>query len=144
MNEFKPITPEDKLLYAYWEETGGRLYLEVPVGSHVTGLWPKGSKVRRIDGVRVLSRDPQDHEIVPSNAYQLKDLANIFRDAEVEVIEAKDKLNRVVFGQAVAGVDMFERQYDAWIVHPVVIYEIGDPAMGWVCRKHGVRTWQIH
>lgn len=74
----------------------------------------------------------------------LKTWRTSFATLKSNVIEAKDKLNRVVFGQAVAGVDMFERQYDAWIVHPVVIYEIGDPAMGWVCRKHGVRTWQIH
>ena len=69
-------------------------------------------------------------------------MIEIFRDKEVEVIEAKKKLNRLLFGQAVAGVDMFERQYPAWIVRPVVIYEIGDPAMEWVCRKHGVQTCQ--
>ena len=144
MNKWKPRTLEDRLLHAYWKkEGGGRLYLEVPVGNHVTGLFPKGSSVRNIDGVRILSEDPQQHEIISRKTYRWRDLIDIFRDCEVEVIEAKKKLNRLLFGQAIAGVDMFERQYPAWIVRPVVIYEIGDPAMEWVCRKHGVRTWQI-
>lgn len=143
MNKFKPKTLEDRLLQAYWKEKGGTLYLEVPVGSHAAGVgWPKGSKIRRIDAVRVMQEEGLEPEIIPSRAYKRSDLTEAFRDAEVEVIEAKKRLNRVAFGQAVAGAEMLERQYRPWIVSPVVVYEIGDPAMEWVCRKHGIRTWQ--
>jgi len=143
MNKWEPQTPEDRLLLAYWEKTGkGRMFLEVPVGNYASGFFPKGSSVRNIDGVRILSEDSQKDEIIPRRAYRWRDLIDAFRDKEVEVIEAKKRLNRLLFGQAVAGVDMFERQYPAWIVHPVVIYEINDPAMEWVCQKHGVKMCQ--
>jgi hypothetical protein len=143
MSKWKPQTLEDKLIDAYWKKNGrGMLYLEVPVGNRVAGPWKKGSKVRRIDAVRVVSEGAQQDEVMPRKAYKLPDLEKIFNGAEVEVIEAKRRLNRAGFGQAVSGADMFEMQYHPWIVTPVVIYEIGDLALEWVCRKHGVTTWQ--
>lgn len=136
-----PSTFEDKLLDAYWKDVGGVFYLEVPVGNRVgDGRWRKGSKVRRIDAVRLPVKDPGESRILTRKSYKLKEIEAAFRDKDVEVIEAKRRLNRVVFGQAVAGADMFEKQYRPWHVLPVVVYEIDDPAMVWVCRKHGVKT----
>ncbi len=142
MNKWKPQTLEHKLIHKYWKEKGGALYLEVPVGNHVAGPFKKGSKVRRIDAVRVVSEGSQQDKVIPRKVYKLPELKEIFNGAEVEVIEAKRHLNRAGFGQAVSGADMFEMQYRPWIVTPVVIYEIGDLALEWVCRKHGVTTWQ--
>jgi len=143
MTKWKVKTSEDRQLKAYWEEKGGILYLEVPVGHHSAGVgWPEGSRIRYIDAVRVVRKRSRKHDIIPSREFTRDDLIKAFRGAEVEVIEAKKRLNRFSFGQAVAGADMLEKQYRPWIVTPVIVYEIGDPAMEWVCRKHGVRIWQ--
>lgn len=143
MDKWKPKTPEDRQLQAYWEKKGGKLYLEVPVGHHSAGVgFPKGSRVRYIDAVRVIRKYSKKHEVIPSREYTHGDLMEEFDGAEVEIIEAKRRLNRFAFGQVVAGVDMIEKQYKPWILTPVIVYEIGDPAMEWVCLKHGIRIWQ--
>ena len=52
--EWQPRSLEDRLLYNYWLKYQGRLYLEVPIGGVGSrGNWPEGSKIRRIDAVRV-------------------------------------------------------------------------------------------
>lgn len=48
----KPRTPEDELLFNYWESHSGCLYVEVPIGGEGgAGKWPKKCERRRIDGV---------------------------------------------------------------------------------------------
>ena len=106
----KSTTFENGLLHDYWDDVKGLMYLEVPVGNRLGGHWPKGSKVRRIDAVRVPVEDPEQSGIIIRSNYKLKDLSTAFRDKNVEVIEVKRKLNRLVFGQAVAGAD---------VLHPV-------------------------
>ena len=63
----------------------------------------------------------------------------------VELIEVRNKLNRLVIGQVVAGVGMFERQYKARTIIPVILCVKGDPTLEWVCEKRGitvrVRDW---
>jgi hypothetical protein len=136
-----PRTFEDKLLFAYWKEVGGVLYLEVPVGRVGEDDFPTGSKVRRIDAVRLPAEDPEERKIIPSKKHELKDLQAAFRNKhDLEVIEVKKKLNRLVFGQVIAGVDMFEKQYRPFSISPIIVFEIDDPAMEWVCRKHGIET----
>jgi len=143
MTTWKPKTAEDRQLLAYWEEKGGRLYLEVPVGHHSANVgFPEGSRIRHIDAVRVVRKGGRKHEIIPPSKRNRDVLMEAFDGVEVEVIEAKKRLNRFSFGQAVAGADMLEKQYKPWIVTPVIVYEIGDPAMEWVCRKHGIQIWK--
>jgi len=133
-----PTTPEDRLLKSYWEEVGGTVVTEVQTGGSGPKNWPDGAKRWRIDGVRFDSnyRD----EIVQPTAFTKNQLCDIVQDRHVEVIEVKQNLNRVVVGQAIAGRDLFERDYDPVTVEPVVVCGSGDPALEWVCRQNGVRV----
>jgi len=146
MTKWKVKTSEDRQLKAYWDrnKVGGKLYLEVPVGHPSPGgVFPPESRIRYIDAVRVLRKGSRKREEVQPSRGRTRDiLMEAFRNAEIEVIEAKKRLNRFSFGQAVAGADMIKKQYKPRKVTPVIVYEIGDPAMEWVCRKHGVRIWQ--
>jgi len=47
----------------------------------------------------------------------------------------KRKLNRLVIGQAIVGVDMFQHQYTPQHVTLVIVCAEGDPALEWVCEK---------
>ena len=58
----------------------------------------------------------------------------------MEVIEVKSSLNRPVIGQAIAGRDLFERDYEPRTIEPVVVCGSGDPALEWVCRRNGIRV----
>jgi hypothetical protein len=139
--QWAPGSLEDKILFKYWQENGGTVYLEVPIGnSGRRGGWPPGSNVRRIDGVRIPSSSTGQKQFIASAGSKEIDLYEIFRDKEVELIEVKKELNRVVFGQVVAGVEMFNRQYKPKKVIPIVLYREGDPAMEWVCHRNGVQA----
>lgn len=70
MDKWKPRTLEDKLIHKYSKEEGGILYLEVSVGNRGAGPWKKGSKVRRIDAVRVVSKDPPGQQVVPVRVHR--------------------------------------------------------------------------
>ena len=139
--EYEPRTYEDELLYSYWQKVGGIVYLEVSIGTRVgSGRWPKGSKVRRIDAVRIPLGKSEKGKVLAPGDYKLKQVQTEFRGKDVEVIEIKRRLNRLVFGQAIAGAEMFQRQYRPRSILPVILYEVPDPAMDWVCRKYGVKT----
>ncbi|MBM7552153.1 hypothetical protein [Thalassobacillus pellis] len=104
-----PRTNEDILLNKYFEESGGHLFLEVPVGSNSrNNIWSKGSKARRFDGVVF-----PNNESVIYNYKNHEDTFNslITSNYELEVIEVKNKLNRLVIGQIIAGYDMLKREY---------------------------------
>lgn len=131
-------TPEDRLLAGYWNDVGGTIVTEVQIGTAGPSTWPDGSGRRRIDGLRFQSeyRD----EIDPPSAFTGPDLREIVADRHVEVIEVKTGLNRPVIGQAIAGQDMFQRDYDPRTVEPVVVCGSSDPALEWVCRRNGIRV----
>jgi len=62
------------------------------------------------------------------------------RESEsVEIIEVKSSLNRPVIGQALAGIDMFEREYGVK-GKPVVVCGKNDTALEWVCQKRNIRV----
>lgn len=141
MNTWKPRSLEDKLLYKYWLEVGGLLCLEVPIGSPGgSGNWPSGSKTRRIDGVLLKN---QEWEIVRFRDRETEFLEAI-QTQTIELIEVKKKLNRLVIGQVIAGVDMFERQYQAGKIKPVILCTEGDPALEWVCEKRGIEVIRLN
>ena len=60
------------------------------------------------------------------------------------MIEVKKKLDRLVIGQVIVGVDMFERQYGVKKIKPVILYQIGDPALEWVCDKREISAYCIN
>lgn len=133
-----PTTPEDRLLTGYWNRVGGVIVTEVHVvGSGASNL-SSGSGRRRLDGLRF--RSEYRDEINTPTTFSQAQLLEIVGDRHVEVIEVKQTLNRPVIGQAIAGRDLFERDYDPGTVEPVVVCGSGDPALEWICRRNGIRV----
>jgi hypothetical protein len=107
-------TYEDRLLLQYWHAFGGLVFTEVPVGRDGPKDWPEGAKPRRIDGVRIASPDSEKvpSEIVAfSKRRDAKRLERVIEGAEVEVVEVKRSLDRVVLGQVIIGADLLEIEY---------------------------------
>jgi hypothetical protein len=141
MKKWVPKSNEDKLLQRYWEERRGHLRVEVPVGSPKgSGHWPTGSKIRRIDGIRFENIPTIDDGIYKfGNRKDFSDLISL--NKSVELIEVKNKLDRVVIGQIIAGQDMFEREYESVKISPIIICGEGDPALEWVCDKRRIEVY---
>ena len=129
---------EDRLLAGYWNDIGGIVVPEVHLGATGPSYWPSSSSSRRIDGLRF--RSEYRDEINTPTAFTQSQLRETVADRHVEVIGVKSSLNRPVIGQAIAGRDMFERDYGPRTVEPVVVCGTGDPALEWVCRRNGIRV----
>ena len=141
METWKPKSFEDHLLYQYWSDLKGQLFLEVHIGNRAFGDWPLRSKIRRIDGVRLINGiDFEIPKVYSSKDYTLKGFFELCMGKTVELIEVKKNLNRLVIGQVIAGMDMFERQYQANKIVPVILCQNGDPALEWVCRKRNIKV----
>ena len=134
----KTRTIEDKLLHQYWSAKGGRLYGEVPVGGPGgQGDWPLGCEIRRIDAI-ILSDLPRGSPLPP---HTISDLLERLPHSGVELVEVKQKLNRLVIGQVIAGADMFERQYGVRPSTLTIVCQVTDPGLKWVCDRHGISVW---
>jgi hypothetical protein len=120
------------------ELPGDFIVPEVYTGETGPSDWPEGSSKRMIDGFRF--RSEYRDGITVQAAFSQSQLRDIVKDRHVEVIEVKSSLNRPVIGQAIAGRDMFERNYEPRTVEPVVVCGSGDPALEWVCRQNGIRV----
>jgi hypothetical protein len=137
-------TYEDRLLLEYWRSFGGLVFAEVPVGRDGPKDWPEGAKPRRIDGVRIASPDPQKvlSDIVAfSKRRDAKRFEQSAAGAEVEALEVKRALDRVVLGQVIIGADLLEIEYAPTKIDQVVICEVGDPALEAVCDRRGIKVW---
>ncbi|WJI10464.1 hypothetical protein FGU46_10370 [Methanobacterium sp. CWC-01] len=138
MVDWVPRTHEDKLIYEYWKKKGGLFFLEVTIGSQSGyGNWPQGSGVRRIDAIRI---ENSDNDILSSKNYRYKDFYNITKGKTVELIEAKQKLNRLVIGQIIAGHDMFQCEYNVNEIKDVILCFKGDPALEWICKNRDIKV----
>jgi hypothetical protein len=136
---WSPVSGEDRLLQKYWKSVGGRIYIEVPVGGPGgAGDWPTGCTIRRIDGVRLgeNDREPGIFFFTGNQRYFIEELK---QSQSVEIIEVKASLNRPVIGQALAGIDMFEREYGVR-GKPVVVCGKNDSALAWVCQKRNIKV----
>lgn len=131
---FTPRTLEDNLIYKYWENNKGSLFLEVPIGNN-RNIWPKGSKIRRIDAIRVLDSNNEIYR-----PFRLDIFQDIIKDKHIELIEAKQNLNRLVYGQVIAGIDMFIKQYKYKEIKGVILCEVGDPALEIICKERGIEA----
>lgn len=134
--DWEPSSFEDRLIYAYWLDVGGRIYLEVPLGG-AGGDWPPASRLRRVDAVRLNDVAPGEEDIVPF-AGRAEEFGELAEEKDVELIEVKRTPHRGVFGQVVAGVTMFRRHYGIEVCRAVALCEIPDPAMIWVFEEHGI------
>lgn len=116
----------------------------MPVGRDGPKQWPEGAKPRRIDGVRIASPESEkaSSEIVAfSKRRDAKRLERVIAGAEVEVLEVKRALDRVVLGQVIIGADLLEIEYAPTKIDQVVICEMGDPALETVCDRRGIKVW---
>lgn len=135
---WNPSSPENELLVGYWKQVKGTIITEVETGSSGPSTWPSGSGRRKIDGLR-FSSEYRD-EINSQTAFSQAQLRDIVQDRHVEIIEVKQSLGRPVIGQAIAGKDLFERDYNPNTAEAVVVCGRGDPALEWVCRQNRVRV----
>ena len=134
-----PVSGEDRLLQKYWKSIGGRIYVEVLIGGPGgRGKWPAGCTTRRIDGVRLEVNDRQPG-IFFFTGNQKRFIEELKLSQSVEIIEVKASLNRPVIGQALAGIDMFEREYGVK-GKPVVVCGKNDTALEWVCQRRDIRV----
>ena len=138
--KWEPKTFEDKLIFEYSEKNPGNYYLEVPIGSsRGNGNWPKKSGIRRIDAINI-KNSSSDNKIFGQKEFSYDDFQKTVSNKSVELIEAKQKLNRLVIGQVIAGYDMFEREYDPQDIEMVILCGKGDPALEWVCEKRNIKV----
>ena len=102
------------------------------------GNWPTGCTTRRIDGVRLEVNDTEPGIFFfTGNQRHFRD--ELKQSRSVEIIEVKASLNRPVMGQALAGIDMFEREYGVKGI-PVVVCGKNDTALEWVCQKRDIKV----
>lgn len=124
---WRPTTPENRLLVGYWKRVGGTVVTEVETGASGPSNWPSDSGRRKVDGLRF--RSQYRDEISSQTSFSRAQLRDIVRDRHVEIIEIKRTLGRPVIGQAIAGRDLFARDYNPSTTEPVVVCEEGDPAL---------------
>ena len=106
--------------------------------------WPAGAKPRRIDGVRVASPEPETRPpdiTIFRKGSNSREFEQLVRGAEVEVIEVKRSLDRVVLGQVIIGADLLEMEYEPRNVAQVVVCEDTDPVLEAVCDRRGIKVW---
>ncbi len=81
---------------------------------------------------------------MPDGIFRYKEVAQHFpiwaTRYPVELIEVKRKLNRLVIGQIIVGVDMFQHQYQPHEITSVIVCAEGDPALEWVCERRQIQV----
>lgn len=128
-----PTEFEDRLLHALWNERqrGGWWLAEVPIG---------GGSPRRIDAVVVPgSEDRSSREGVDLDDFR----AAVAAGADVELIEAKERLNVEVVAQLLCGARMFSDQYPAHgqlSLTACVAKDRQDEAFHWFCNREQIRV----
>ena len=133
----KNRTYEDKLLLKYWRRVGGLIYTEVLFGKGLHQKWPKGSKPRRIDAVRIVLRRGariNSNIVVFKSKVNAEEFEKHIHGADVEIIEIQEDLDRKIIGQAVVGVHLLKMYYKPSKIIPTTLSEIKDPLLEQVCK----------
>ena len=122
-------TSEDRMLFQYWQQIGGRVYTEVPIaGPQGDTSWSAASTTRRLDAVRFSGRYGEQG-IFPFS----RNASGFMSDVRTELawlIEVKPKINRTAIGQVIAGTDLFQKQYGVAPAKLVIVCASGDAALG--------------
>ena len=130
-------TGEHNMILDYVTKAGGRTYFEVPIGGGAS------SSLRRLDAVRVAAPGAAEYMGFNSEMF-LEDLrVATVTGHEVELIEAKRRLNRPVIGEIIAGGDLFcERFPDHGPIRLAVVVgrDGDDAALHRVCDRRGIRV----
>lgn len=131
---WKPKSYEDRLLKRYLDTNSGSFFVEVPIGNDKE-IWPKGSKIRRIDCIRI------DNGVVENRFERFNDdrFRELIKGNYIELIEVKRSLGRYGLGQVIVGLDMFKIQYGKDNnIKGILLCEVGDPALEIVCKNRGI------
>ena len=133
---WEPKSYEDRLLKRYLDTNSGSFCVEVPIGNDKE-IWPKGSKIRRIDCIRI------DNAVVENRFEEFNDdrFRELIKGNYIELIEAKRSLSRYGLGQVIVGLDMFKIQYGKDNnIKGILLCEEGDPALEVVCKNRGIEV----
>jgi hypothetical protein len=134
---------EDRLIHQYWQAVGGAIYTEVVVGCRGRFAWPDGSTRRRIDGVRFITpTDDRSHISSFGNKVAGKRFRELIEGAEIELLEVKKSLSRLVLGQVIIGADMLELDYAPVKVQLVVVCGRAEPGLELICERRGIKVWK--
>jgi hypothetical protein len=134
---------EDRLLHQYWQDVGGAIYTEVVVGCGGRFQWPAGSTKRRIDGVRfIIPTDDRSHISSFGSRNAGKRFRELIEGAEIELLEVKKSLSRLVLGQVIIGADMLELDYAPAKVQLVVVCGRAEPGLELICKRRNIKVWK--
>ncbi len=67
----------------------------------------------------------------------------LFGKKRAYVCEAKDELDRAVFGDVFTALAVFRELYPGYEATPVIIYRKGKPILEWCAKKLGVELFQV-
>lgn len=138
MNKWKPETFEDKLILSYFKENGGTIYTEVPTPwSGGEKDWPKGYTNRYIDAVRIPNTE-KENKIKPFADHGEEFLKSV-EGKIIELIEVKERLNRYLIGQLLAGHDLFKADYSPKKIKLVALCQTSEPGLEWVCKNRKIK-----
>jgi hypothetical protein len=125
---------ENDLLKLYCTHHPGFTFTEVSIGDKK--LFRKNSKNRRIDMVRIHN----DHNrVILKYSHEKELFAKLLNENyEIEIIEIKTNLNRLVIGQIIVGEYMFKKKYDVDEIIKTILYHKGDEALETFCKENGI------
>jgi hypothetical protein len=122
-------------LDAYRRRTGGTYVTKIPLGGDEAGVhgWEGSAEV-----YLSLLRVPDG----PLDAIALYDtpdrLFALVEDRAVEVVEVRREVRRGTIGKVLTHALMLEAQYELTVARKVVVCEVCDDALEWVCARVGV------
>ena len=125
---------ENDLLKLYCSNHSGTSFAEVSVGRIELN---KITKDRRIDIVRIKNDHYKWFRKYSENKEYFEDLVN--NNHEIELVEIKTKLNRLVIGQIIAGEYLFKKKYCVKNVSKTILYHIGDELLEDYCNKNEIK-----
>lgn len=139
MNNYYNRTVEDRLLEAYHSGVGGRLYKEVVIAwSRGAKDWPPAQTHFSIDAIR-LSEPHHESQILHFADYK-QEVLDLVEGSSTELIEVKEKLNREVIGQVIAGRMLFRGDYRPSSIRSVIVCKETDTALEWVCEQLDIKV----
>ena len=134
--EPRKTSKEDSLLSVYVAKNPGLYFTEVPVGNPGSYPWDSPSNPRKIDAVRIIGTKSINHRIFKSGK-DIAKLKKVFLAKRIQLIEAKQQLNRTVIGQLLVARELFEEQYNPKKISLLTLLNenITDGALYWVCKN---------
>ena len=134
--EPRKTSKEDYLLEVYIAKNPGLYFTEVPVGNPGSYPWKSPSNPRKIDAVKIIGASLSTKGIYKSGK-DITKLKKVFLKKRIQLIEAKQQLNRPVIGQLLVAKELFKEQYNPKEISLLTIVNenIADGALYWVCEK---------